>query len=438
MKRAIEAKLKAWDAHGARRPLLLSGARQVGKTYSLKSFGRQHFDRVHYFNFEEDSLLCTIFDADFRVQRILEELSFRSGQSIRPGKDLLILDEIQECPRAITSLKYFQETLPNQAVACAGSLIGVKLSETSFPVGQVDYLWMGPMTFSEFLGGIGDDTALDALASLREAKRGSAVVHQHLWDRTKEYFVVGGMPGIVSWYQRHRKTKAEAFSEVRRFQTSLIRDYSADFAKHSGKLNSVHIQGVFENIPQQLSQCMDASVKRYRFSHVLPNKKSYAELAGPIHWLIQAGLAIRVSVCNKAEVPLNAFTQPNRFKLYLFDIGLLGAMLQIPPESLIRQDYGSTKGFFAENLVAQALHGKEEDNLFAWHEGTSEIEFLRVQKGQVIPLEVKSGLRTKAKSLSVFRKKYRPPHVIKCSAQALKINEAAGQHSYPLYLAEYL
>lgn len=206
------------------------------------------------------------------------------------------------------------EKLPQQAICCAGSLIGVKLAQESFPVGQVDYLWLGPMSFGEFLKGIGDPQGFAALEDLRHKKSGSALVHEHLWSRLKEYYVTGGMPAVVSAYRDCRDNKPQAFAEVRRLQAALVRDYSSDFAKHAGKINAVHIQGVFENIPRQLSQHVNGSVQRYRFKDVLIRKKSFAELAGPIQWLVKAGLAIQVHLCNRAEIPLGSFTRDNRFK----------------------------------------------------------------------------------------------------------------------------
>jgi uncharacterized protein len=410
----------------------------VGKTYILKAVARKYFPKVHEFNFEEDEQLGSIFEPDLRIPRILEELSFHGGDMINPARDLILFDEIQQCPRALSALKYFHEKMPQQALCCAGSLIGVKMAQTSFPVGQVDYLWLRPLTFSEFLRGIGDDKGYDALHGLQDKENAAQIVHHHLWSRLKEYYVTGGMPAVVETYQQHMADKPHAFAEVRRVQAALVRDYSNDFAKHSGKVNSVHIQGVFENIPRQLSQYMDGSVQRYRFKDVLTNKKSFSELAGPIQWLVQAGLALRVDICNKAEVPLSAFTQANRFKLYLFDTGLLGCMLGIPPASLIQQDYGATKGYFAENLVAQALTRSDDETLHAWNEGRAEIEFLKMEQDHIIPIEVKSGTRTKAKSLQTYRQKYQPDHVVKCTAKTLQRNPESRHLNVPLYMAEYL
>jgi len=232
--------------------------------------------------------------------------------------------------------------------------------------------------------------------------------------------------------------KPHASAEVRRVQAALVRDYSNDFARHSSKINSVHIQGVFENIPRQLSQYMDGSVQRYQFKDVLTNKKAFSELAGPIQWLVQADLALDVHICNKAEVPLCAFTQANLFKLYLFDTGILGCMLGIPPASLIQQDYGATKGCFAENLVAQALKRSHDKPLHAWNEGRAETRFLKMEQNLIIPIEVRSGTRTKAKSLQTYKQKYQPDHVIRCTAKPLHRDTESHQINVPLYMAEYL
>ena len=438
MKRLIEKQLKLWLDDSSRKPLILKGARQVGKTFTLKKFGQENFTKSHYFNFEEDSSLSSIFEKDLKSDRILKELSFVSGKDIDISKDLIIFDEIQECPKAITSLKYFEENYKTKAICAAGSLIGVKVSEESFPVGKVDYLWLGPFNFEEFLSGIEDQKGLDALLELKNLNQGSKVIHEYLWEKLCHFFVVGGMPASILAYSEKAEKLLEAFNAVRKIQQSLIRDYSADFSKHSGKINSIHIQGVFENIPQQLAKNLDLSTKRYKFKDVLKNKKSFSELEGPIQWLVNAGLVIKVYICNKAEIPLKSYTQPNRFKLYIFDIGLLGCMLDIPHSSLLAQDYGTTKGFFAENYVAQQLYRSEDTGLFSWEEGRAEIEFLRIIDGNIIPLEVKSGNSKRAKSLTSFKNRYSPEYVIKCRRKMLDINKGTGTYNYPLYMTEYI
>lgn len=437
MKRTIELQLKKWLDAQNRQPLILFGARQVGKTYSLKQFGKDHFNRAHYFNFEEDPNLATIFEQDFKVDRIISALSFHLDAPIEKT-DLIIFDEIQECSKALTALKYFAENRPGQPVCAAGSLMGVKVARGSFPVGKVQYLWLRPMTFREFLLGIDDKKGYDAFGLLETSKRSEKTVHDYLWQRLKEFYVTGGLPRAVLTYQQNGDSKVEAFQKVRTLQAGLVKDYISDFAKHSGKINAVHIQRIFENVPMQLSRYFDGSVKRYKFKEALPNKKGYAQLAGPIEWLVKSGLVHQVKICNRAEIPLESFCKENRFRLYLFDVGLLGCMLQIPPAVMMAQDYGITKGYFAENFVAQALLHGQEERLYGWQENQAEIEFLKVMADAIIPIEVKAGTRTQAKSLKAYRDRYDPPYAIKISGKALHIDDKERCRRYPLYMAECL
>ncbi len=435
MERLIYKNLLNWKKDQNRQPLLLKGARQVGKSYILKAFGEREFKNYYFFNFEKDKKIISIFEPDLQPERIIRELSISIGKNIDVHNDLIIFDEIQECPKAITSLKYFSENMPELAVCCAGSLIGVMLSSESFPVGKVEFLNLFPMNFEEFLMALNDDMSLELLNNLIDEKKQSKVSHDRLWKRLKEYFVIGGMPGAVSIYVSNRDNMTDVFNYIRKIQDGIINSYNKDFAKHSGKTNSMHIVSVFSDVPMQLSRNMDGSVKRYRFKGAIPNKKSFIELQGPIEWLVQAGLVIKVKTCNRAELPLKAFCKNNIFKLFIFDVGLLGAMLEIPIKSIISEDYGITKGYFAENFVVQELMSAGLSNIYSWTERNSEIEFLKVIDGEIVPIEVKSGKRTQAKSLAQYIKKYKPGWAIKMSAEPLEIMGDGIIHKYPLYLA---
>ncbi|NQU62862.1 MAG: ATP-binding protein, partial [SAR324 cluster bacterium] len=340
--------------------------------------------------------------------RLLTDLSIHCGESIDHRSDLIVFDEIQACPRAITSLKYFYESLPGTALCCAGSLLGVALSAESFPVGKVAFLDLYPMSFTEFLKALNEEVLLDVLASVVGSEGISLAAHGKLWERLKDYYIVGGMPQAVLDFVSGAENKASAFKLVRLTQKQLIDCYVRDFAKYSGKTNSMHIVSVFEDIPRQLSRNFEGSVKRYQFKNVIPKKKSYSELRGPIDWLEKAGLMIKVKICNRAEIPLEAFCKQNLMKLYFFDIGLLGCMLDLPIEAVISQDYGITKGYFAENFVAQEFRACGIEKIYAWTERNSEIEFLRVINNRIVPIEVKAGTRTQAKSLRQFFLRYNP------------------------------
>lgn len=435
MKRQLYTQLIDWRNSSNRKPLLLKGARQVGKSYLLEMFGKNEFEHTHVFNFEQNPNLAKAFQADLVPERILRELSIVSGKNIDPENDLVILDEIQECPKALTSLKYFNEEMGELALCCAGSLLGVKLSEESFPVGKVEFLHLYPMTFEEFLMAMGEELLVESIAEMGLGNPIPEIAHDMLWQHLKEYFISGGMPGVVEEYIHLRATPVEARKGVRKLQQGLLESYYKDFAKHAGNINSVHIVSVFEDIPRQLSKNMDGSVRRYRFKDVIQKKKSFVDLQGPIDWLVQAGLALKVKVCNRAELPIESFCKVNIFKLFVFDVGLLGCMLDLPVEAIVSDDYGIAKGYFAENFVAQELMAAGVKNLYSWMERNSEIEFLRLRGENIIPFEVKAGSRTQAKSLQQYIRKYSPVEAVILSRKNTARKENDIVRNVPLYMA---
>lgn len=434
MNRLIYKNLLKWKNSPTRKPLLLQGARQVGKTYILETFGKKEFSKHYLFNFEKNKNLNLIFDKDLNPERIISELSISSGKRIDINTDLVIFDEIQECPRAINSLKYFCEDMPKLSLCSAGSHIGVKLSSDPFPVGKIEFLQLYPMNFQEFLNATEESMLIEIFESFNKEKIIPEIAHIKLMDILKEYYITGGMPQVVSTYLSSRNNKVEAIKNVRSLQRDLMESYTKDFAKHAGKINSMHIISVLENIPMQLSKNIDGSIKRYQFKGVIPKKKSFPELQGPIDWLEKAGLVIKVKVCNRSELPLEAFCKNNMFKLLLFDIGLLGSMLDLPYNSILSQDYGIIKGYFAENYVAQELVASGVSKLYSWTERNSEIEFLQSIDGKIVPIEVKAGTKTQAKSLKQYIIKYSPEKTIKISGKPLEIKNNTLMN-YPLYLA---
>lgn len=433
MKRVIIEKLQGWQRSSTRKPLILKGARQVGKTFAVTEFGKENFGNFHAFNFEEAREIHPIFEKDLNPKRIIEELSYVRQVPIDVKSDLVFFDEVQECPKALTSLKYFCEKMPKLALISAGSLLGIKLSQESFPVGKVDFMHLFPMNFREFLMAKESEMLLEAYDSASIDKPIADIAHGKLWRELLHYFVTGGMPEAVLAYIARKDNALIAFNETRKVQKILTDSFSKDFAKHAGRSNSIHIVSVFENIPMQLSAEIDASVKRYRFNHVIPGRKSFVQLQGPIDWLVGAGLVIKTHICNRAEIPLKAFCKNNLFKLFIFDIGLLGSMLGLPVQSIVEQGYGMTKGYLAENFVAQELLAAGIDDLYSWNERNSEIEFLIYMDSGIVPVEVKAGHRTQAKSLKQFLAKYSPQRAIKLSANP---SSTGGQVlNLPLYLA---
>ena len=435
MQRLVEDFLVEWKNKKDRKPLLLRGARQVGKTWLLKNFGEQHFPKYHHIDFERDkNQLTPVFDADLNPLTIIRNLSLVLSLKIDVDTDLLIFDEIQNVPRALTSLKYFYEEMPGLAVCAAGSLLGIFLSDESFPVGKVEFKTLRPINFEEFIINYEDGILYDAYMESVQNKSISKAIHLKLLEILKEYYITGGMPEIVNTYLKHKTADTSIFQTIRIKQIELLKSYQSDFSKHSGKINALHITSVYENVPLQLANNMNGSVQRYRFRNVIKGKKGFVALSSPIQWLQGAELVIKIHICNKAELPLRAFCKDNYFKLYLNDIGLLGAFLEIPPSAILLGNYGMTKGYFVENFVATELINSLNTQLYGWNERNSEIEFLLVNDNRIVPVEVKSGIRTKAKSLQQYQLKYDPSQMVVLSEKSFSPPDLS-KINIPVYFA---
>jgi uncharacterized protein len=435
MKRYLISELNNWKNKSDRKPLILKGARQVGKTHLLQVFGKKSFSRYHILNFEKDEQLGKIFEADLDPKRIVQELSFKLDVEINIKNDLLIFDEIQYCEKALTSLKYFQEDLPELALCAAGSLLGLQLGEGSFPVGKVEFLHLFPMSFEEFLEGVDDFKSISFIQKFKTKDSVPDIVHSHLWNQLKKYFIVGGLPEVVKTYADRKDNLFDAVKQVRKKQEDLITTYHADMAKHSGKQNAMHLERLWRNVPAQLARDQRGSASKFQFKQVIPGVNRFSQLIGVIDWLEAAGLIIQSSIVNNGELPFSAYTKENLFKLFLFDIGILGALSQLPAKSILGYEYGAYKGYFAENYVAQEFVCSGVSNVYSWREKTAEVEFLREVDGVVLPVEVKSGWVTQAKSLKVFAEKYKPPYRTVMSANKPYFDNRNNIHRYPLYFA---
>ncbi len=435
MKRMIDQSLRLWKSRENRKPLLLWGARQTGKTYSLREFGRTCFRSHHFINFEEQPSAVTIFAGDLTPGRIVRDLALFLDTPIDPQNDLVVFDEIQACPQALTSLKYFAEKLPQLAVCAAGSLLGVHLAECSFPVGKVDEQHLYPMTFEEFLMADANPLLYDAFKSIDHLAPISETLHARLWDAFKTYLVTGGLPEVVATFYREQDDPFTALQQARTVQNRLLTDYAADMAKHCGKQNAMHLERLWRNIPAQLGRDQDGAAPKFVFKSVLPGIRNYERMAGVIDWLEAAGLVMRLPIVNCGQLPFPAYEKENFFKLFIFDIGILGALSRLPAKNILDYDYGTYKGFFAENFVAQEFRASQRENLACWREGRAEVEFITDVNGQVVPIEVKSGWVTQAKSLNVFTAKYHPPFSVVFSARNSEIERQRRKHYYPLYLA---
>ncbi len=369
--------------------------------------------------------------------QLVSALEFVSGKSIDPHKDLLVFDEIQACPGALTALKYFSQDMPRAFVCAAGSLLGVSLGSESFPVGNVDILDVNPMNLDEFLLGIGEEQARGILAGLNFDSHIEDYVHSRLWQLLGEYISVGGMPEAVERYRLERSDSIfTGLREAREVLNHLVIGYFADVAKHSGKQNAMHIERVLRDIPAQLGREVNGNAARYRFKGVIPGKRGYRDLARPIDWLEKAGIIMKVPVVNRGEQPLSAWEKPGVFKLYLHDIGVLSSLSGIP---LIERGgflKGTYKGWVGENYVAQEFVASGMKRLYGWTGRTAEVEFVLSAGSSSIPVEVKVGTRTQSKSATVFAEKYSSPLIVKLGNWP--VFRRKGMLHLPLYAAGML
>ena len=437
MERQILDDIISWSQSSSKKPLVLKGARQVGKTWVLLEFGKLHYEkkgyRCHYIDFRSSKELFSIFEETSNPPEIIKLLQFRLQINIDVQNDLLIFDEIQECPHAISSLKYFEQFMNELDLIAAGSHLGLLKNQESFPVGKVDFLYMFPLTYQEFIKAVDPD----AYRILKEWDINTAlpnIVHGRLIELWTMYLFTGGLPEVVKTWIEESEDIMLAISRVRKVQRNLIEGYRSDFSKYSGVVNANHINYIFDSIPSQLSKAQEENVGKFIFKTVIPNRKGFDILRGPISWLREARLVIRTGIAVKAHHPLKSYTDENKFKLFLFDTGILNCILDIPGEVILDKEIGPYKGFIVENYVAQELFTHYNRDLISWQEGTSELEFLIVNGKEIIPIEVKSSSRQrKAKSLDSFINRYSPEKAIKLTGQNYGHNPDRKITTVPIY-----
>lgn len=413
-----------WKDSEDRKPLVLKGARQVGKTWLMKEFGRQYYSETFYFNFDEEDELKTIFETNKDAHRIIELLGMIKGKKILPQKHLIIFDEVQECPAALNSLKYFCENANEYHIISAGSLLGTLLAQPkSYPVGKVNILNISPMNFSEFLEAV-DEGLFDYYSSIRKGQQIEEIFHKRLLDAYNYYLIIGGMPECVSSWIKYQDP-----AKIEKIQQELIELYENDFSKHNGKVNSGRILMVFRSIVTQLAK----DNEKFVYGCIKEGARA-REFEEAIEWLVSAGMVLRIYNVGKPEHPLKAFEQLNHFKLFVFDVGLLKAMAGISNEAiLIKSDY-QFKGVLTENYVLQQIRGlfDSEPHYFA-PTSTSEIDLV-IQNGmQIIPIEVKSGESVQSNSFKNFIKERVPEKAVRISKLSYKEN--GNFTNIPLYLA---
>lgn len=429
MKREIMAKLFAWKNDENRKPLLLMGARQVGKTFSLKQLGKEEFKNTVYLNFEDKPRLCQLFEVGLEPEKLLKALSIEFETEIKAGETLIIFDEVQECPSALNSLKYFCENAPQYHIVAAGSLLGVKLSHTKgFPVGKVQFLTLYPLSFFEFLSAVQELKLIEFMSEMKTVDPLPPNIHDKLLDRFKEYLYVGGMPEAVVEY-----TKSQNLTKVREIQLAILNAYSLDFAKHAPPEHVMKINQVWGSIPSQLAK----ENKKFIFSVIREGSRA-KEFETALQWLVEAGLIYKTSLITTPKIPLSAYGEPSIFKVYLVDVGLLGAMAGLSPKTVIHQNelFQEFRGAITENFVAQEL-AQSSFALYYWtSEGKAELDFVIQYEDIVLPIEVKSGTSSKKKSLKIYEETYHPPVSIRCSPMNLKKDGTIL--NCPLYLLEKL
>lgn len=428
MKRKLDDLLLDWKdtSPEQRMPLLVSGARQVGKTYALRRFGEAHFDSVAYFNLETSPDTAALFNGDIAPERIVRYLEGIAGVSIVPGHTLVILDEIQSCERALTSLKYFCEDAPHYHIAAAGSLLGVALNrqQFSFPVGKVASVMLHPLDFEEFLWARGQES----LASLiREAFATCTALpdglHQKAIELYREYLLIGGMPACV-----RQSVQSGSFLDVGLVQSQILDNYTADMAKYASHSESVKIRACYNSIPAQLAK------DNRKFQYKVVQRGGSAALFGPsLEWLRLAGVVLECHKIGHAYDPVRAHQDLSSFKIYMGDVGLLCMKSGIARQTVLSDMDNQFVGAIAENYVAQQFAARGY-GLFYWQsDNAAEIDFVLQQDADIIGVEVKSGLHVRSRSLNVFSGKYRPAYCIRFSLR--HFGQVGPLRSVPLYAA---
>jgi len=405
MKRYATQKLIEWKNLKKRKPLIIRGARQVGKTWLMKEFGSTHFENMAYINFDNNENMKTLFEGDYNIPRLIEGLQIEAGEKIKPQSTLIIFDEVQEVPKALSSLKYFHENAPEYTIVAAGSLLGVALHEgTSFPVGKVDFINLYPLNFSEFLDGIGEES----LAELLQKKDWSLITtfKTKFIDLLRKYYYVGGMPEAVAEYVESRD-----YDLVRKIHEQILFTYEQDFSKHAPNNIVPRIRNIWNSIPAQLSR------ENKKFSPGIVQKGSRLgdyELA--LQWMLDCGLVYKVKQVSKPSVPLISY-ETNAFKIFIHDVGLLSTKSELDVKTLLQGNriFEEFKGALTEQYVQQELIANRITPFYWSSEGKAEVDFVFKLESDIFPLEVKAEENLQSKSLKVYSEKFNPPISLRTS-----------------------
>lgn len=431
MKRKSFDKLLKWKEKKNRKPLLVTGVRQCGKTYLIKEFGRTEFEEMAYFNFDGNTGLKSIFDYDFNVERIMDELgNVIYGKKIISGKTLVVFDEIQDCPRAIQSLKYFCENMPELHIIAAGSLLGVALRKEgiSFPVGKVDRMEMYPMSFEEFVMADGGGNYISGSSRLAFEREVPDIYTVPMEKFLKNYYIIGGMPEAVqTWVDTHD------YREVEEVQDRILKDYADDFGKHTTPDTMTKVKLIWDSIPSQIAR----DNNKFIFSHVKQGARA-KDLEDALEWLVNSGIAYKLKLVSNPELPLSGMADNTYFKVYLSDVGLLRRKSNVNYRTILEGDasYIHFKGALTENYIMTQLKCMGIESYFWRTKADAEMDFITDYEGMLLPIEVKSADNTKAKSLHIFCNRYHPRMAVKTSLKNVGNNLDGDTHVWniPLYL----
>ena len=428
MKRFILNELIKWKESKYRKPLILKGARQIGKTYILQQFGKENYEGVAYFNFDHDEDLYNLFTNTKDPKRLLEQLAFIYGKAIIPGKTLIIFDEIQECPNALNSLKYFQEEANEYHIVCAGSLLGIRLSHTSFPVGKVDFLNMYPMTFREFLIADNCENLVGYMESIRSIEKIPDIFFNQLQEKLKAYFIIGGMPEAVKIWVNEKNIEL-----VNNVQANILKAYESDFSKHTTNNEANKISLIWNNIPSQLAK----ENKKFLYQTVKEGARA-REYEGALNWLNDANLIYKVHNVTKPDFPLKAYNDLSAFKIYINDVGLLRRMANLDSRIVVEKNklFEEFKGALTENYVLNMLTAIMDNVPNYYTFDRHEIDFIIQYRNEIIPIEVKSNSAINNVSLTRFVEKNDKKLAISFSMNNLA--KSGKILNIPLFLIEYM
>lgn len=432
MERLILKDLIDWKNSPYRKPLILEGVRQVGKTWILNEFGKRCYENTAYFNFDENEEYKQFFETSKDVKRILQNLMFASGQTIHPGKTLIIFDEVQDCPKVINSLKYFCENAPEYHIACAGSLLGIALAKpSSFPVGKVNFMQVDPMTFSEFLAAGGDENLVKYMESIEGIEPIPDAFFNPLYEKLKMYYVTGGMPeSVLMW------TEAHDVSGMQNALSDIIDAYERDFAKHPGTSEFPKISMIWKSVPSQLAR----ENKKFLYKVVKEGARA-REYENALQWLVDARLVHKIFRSSAPGLPMSAYDDLSAFKIYLADVGVLRRLAQLAPTAFAEGNrlFTEFKGALTENFVLQTLLTQFEVTPRYWSQNNPpyEVDFLIQRENEIFPVEVKAESNIRSKSLKKFKELF-PDKVklrLRFSLDNLKLDDDVL--NIPLFMADH-